>query len=365
MAETRSVFDKLIPSSGDGFISANFRNNYNALYQMDFLPWRPRAHGAQASLADSGIMVLGIDDAGYRSPVTIQSTVIAIASGDVTGFTPFPSANPRIDLVYVSGDGTKRITKGVEAASPVAPKVSGDLIPICQVYQRTTASKILNYEDKDTDTNQSYILKDVRPSFAPYGTAAGLGGVSVGSKVSGDLLKYDGVNWVNVPKIRLDSQAEANLPVANLNSGTGATSSTFWRGDATWGTPAGGMQYTDTRHYTGVFTRDTSLASGTQAITGVGFSPKEIMFMASEDGTAGEMSIGFDDKTIPRVLIDWHNSVASSWYGSGTYSIYVRHSAGNDYAGQVLSFDADGFTVNWVRSGTPTGTLTISYRVLR
>lgn len=85
----------------------------------------------------------------------------------------------------------------------------------------------------------------------------------------------------NADPIDLATYVTGNLPVANLNGGSGASSTTFWRGDGTWATPTGG-------------------GGGSGTVTSVALTvPTFLTVAGSPISTAGTLAVTFSGTALP------------------------------------------------------------------
>lgn len=103
------------------------------------------------------------------------------------------------------------------------------------------------------------------------------------------------------------------------------------------------------------FTRDVTATSGDVAYTGVGFTPRQIVFICSL-ALNDNFSWGFDDGAA--AYCTSQTEVGGS--AASGLSIILRPTAGTQQSAMVKSLDSDGFTLTWAKSGTPpAGTATI------
>ena len=107
----------------------------------------------------------------------------------------------------------------------------------------------------------------------------------------------------------------------------------------------------------GTFSINLATASGTQVVSGLGFTPKVVSFTAA----AGDNSFsrGEDNSTIHSSV--YNSSSTSTFKFSPAFSIYYYSDSSDYYTGYVSALASGQFTVTWTKTGSPTGTFDVIY----
>lgn len=115
--------------------------------------------------------------------------------------------------------------------------------------------------------------------------------------------------------------------------------------------------------------RDLSLADGNVAYTGYGFTPRGlIIFAFYYAAVITRSSWGYSDNTkscLSSVIV-FTAAGAMSSVQVPNFVISAGSAVGSAYSqANVVSYDTDGYTLSWTKTGAPTGTLTFTVIALK
>ncbi len=248
------------------------------------------------------------------------------------------SANTYSSITNPIGISPNAITAAALGTVRLQGQVTGLSVAQGSTYYVGTAGALTTTQPTNphvlgkADSTTSLILSG--PSFSLVPLPLVLGGTGVVSLTTGNVLLGAGVGPI--------------ATVAPSTSGNVLTSNgTTW----TSAVPTGGYKI-------GNFTRDLSVVSGTQAVTGVGFTPRFVIFTSNLGGGV-IWSVGFDNNSSTVMTIG--DNSGGSLPSVTAASIAVGVDSSNFQSGKLSAFGGDGFTITWTKVGTPTGTATMGF----
>ena len=324
--------------------------------------------GFALAIANTGVGVITVDPAG--SETIGGSATLTLAAGDaivtMCNGSNWIVASDKISTLPVANGGTGASTltanyallgNGTSALQMIAPGASGNFLTSDGTTWASTTPSVAG----------DMVLASVQTvtGAKTFGSAGAVGKLIIAGTTSGSTI--------------LNATAAAGSGTLTLPTGTDtlvgkATTDTLTNKTLTspvltapaLGTPASGVLTNCTgvkaTMKIGTFTRDLTTASGTQAITGVGFTPRFVTFAGHVHAvTSYGFYGGVDNGTTATCFTDYWASANGQWYVVTNRSLDMRTSTGTIADAYISAFGADGFTLTWTKTGSPTGTGTITY----